>query len=85
MLPTANEVWGKVMFSQGGSASRVVGYTPPLFELEKRVVRILLECFLVWSIFPENCMKIKEIGPGGGFLVSPLDPPMVGIYILLCV
>ena len=38
--------------------------THPHPELEKRAVRILLECFLVWPFFPENGMKIKEIGPG---------------------
>ena len=27
--------------------------------------------------FPENCMKMKEFGPGGeASLTPPLDPPM---------
>ena len=44
----------------------------------KRVVRILLECILVWQFFlPKICMKMKEIGPrGGASLVIPLDLPM---------
>ena len=27
--------------------------------------------------FRDNCMKMEEIGPGHGSLVSLLDPPMV--------
>ena len=31
--------------------------------------------------FPENCMKMKEFGPGGRVsLASPLDPPMTGNF-----
>ena len=33
------------------------------------------------QIFPENCMKMKEIGPRGGYVCVPdahLDPPMIG-------
>ena len=55
-LPPTNEVWGKVMFlhlsvcSQGeGGLHRGGGCLTPLLppELEKRAVRILLECILV--------------------------------------
>ena len=29
------------------------------------------------SFFAENCMKMKELGPGGGCVPgAPLDPPM---------
>ena len=34
---------------------------------------------LFWSIFPENCMNMKEFGPRGGGVHPwhlPLDPPM---------
>ena len=33
---------------------------------------------IVFQIFAENCMKIKEFGPrvGGASLAPPLDPPM---------
>ena len=44
-----------------------VGHPPP--ELEKRAVRILLECFLVLHYFYEKCMKMKF-----------LNQPMMLIY-----
>ena len=46
----------------GGSANAQVGGANLLFG----------------QIFPENCMKMKEIGPRGGrvSLAPPLDPPM---------
>ena len=32
---------------------------------------------IIFQIFAENCMKMKEFGPpGGASLVPPLDPPM---------
>ena len=65
-LPPANEVWGKVMFlhlpvilfTGGGGvlhAFRGLGRSPPLRALRdmvnKRSVRILLECILVVQMF----------------------------------
>ena len=53
-LPPTNEVWSKVMFlhlsvcSQWGGGLYRGGVCPP--PLEKRAVRILLECFLVGSV-----------------------------------
>ena len=34
---------------------------------------------IIFHIFAENCMKMKEFGPPGGraSLAPPLDPPMV--------
>ena len=34
---------------------------------------------IIFRIFAENCMKMKEFGPQGGraSLAPPLDPPMV--------
>ena len=29
-----------------------------------------------YKFFAENCMKMKEFGPGSASLVPPLDPPM---------
>ena len=32
---------------------------------------------IIWAFFPENCMKMKEIGPRGGRgLLASLVPPM---------
>ena len=36
----------------------------------------LLFCIL----FAENCMKMKEFGPQGGFPDNPLDPPLITLY-----
>ena len=34
------------------------------------------------QIYPENCMKMKEIEPGGGAsMAPPLDPPMINLAI----
>ena len=34
---------------------------------------------IIFQIFDENCMKMKEFGPPGGraSLAPPLDPPML--------
>ena len=37
---------------------------------------LLLFC----NYFAENCMKMKEFGPGGASLAAPLDPPMPTVY-----
>ena len=71
-LPPANEVWGKVMFYSclsvhggGGlpsinhmSHNQPPGADPPISELEKRPVRILLGCFLVFAQFSSFKNKI---------------------------
>ena len=39
---------------------------------------------IIFQIFAENCMKMKEFGPPGGSTrpwCPPLDPPMLFIYI----
>ena len=37
---------------------------------------------IIFQIFAENCMKMKDFGPLGGHmsLASPLDPPMIFMY-----
>ena len=69
-LPPANEVWGRVMFSQVFVCSRGGGVggciqspwmqTPPP-ELEKQVVHILLKCFLfffvTFDLFDVTCKQ----------------------------
>ena len=33
---------------------------------------------IIWSIFPENCMKMKKFWAGGrASLTPPLDPPLI--------
>ena len=44
------------------------GFSPGGRQLPKWV------CLFI--IFAENCMKMKEFGPGGVSLAPPLDPPM---------
>ena len=46
--------------------------TPTPEYINKRAVRILLECILVSKIFSKNCMKMKEIGLGMGASLAPL-------------
>ena len=41
---------------------------------------------IIFQIFAENCMKMKEFGPPGGGARPwrpPLDPPMV-LYVKFC-
>ena len=40
---------------------------------------------IIFHIFAENCMKMKEFGPPGGGARPwrpPLDPPMGSVYIV---
>ena len=46
----------------------------------KRAVRILLECILVYNCFAENCMKMKEFGPRGGR--TSLAPPSIRQWLV---
>ena len=51
LLPPANEVWGKVIFSETCVSHSVNGggsLQGDRLQSEKRPLRILLECFLVF-------------------------------------
>ena len=59
----------EILVSSSGSSMSQTVWTPTL----KGGVNILFG-----QIMHENCMKMKEIGPGGGYVpCAPLDPPMV--------
>ena len=60
-LPPGGSAWGGSICLQGGlrsaSGRRGVRQTDPLPELEKRAVRILLECILV-TVRKQSCRKV---------------------------
>ena len=66
---------------QTSPAQCMLGYTPlhsaGWDTVNKRAIRILLECRLVGKIFAENCMEMKEIGRGEECPCTPLDPPFL--------
>ena len=51
-----------VIYSSGGSRLSQTGEVVPNYHLVK--------------FFPQNCMKMKEIWPGGCVPSAPLDPPL---------
>ena len=58
LLPPANEVWGKVIFSQGLWQTPPKQAPNPQRQPLKRLVRILLECILVSDIFGHGVIMI---------------------------
>ena len=67
LLSPANEVWGKVMFSQvclstGGCLP--LGPRVYVWTNNKRVVSILLNALFFGKIVAENCRQMKEFVPG---------------------
>ena len=82
LLPPANEVWGKVIFSQASVILFTEGGVRDMHApqqilwdvVNERAVRILLECILVFDISPQNCIRVKKIGPRKG-RVSLVPPP----------
>ena len=57
------EHWAEGIYVSGGSRIFLSGTPTPKVGV--------LTYFLA-----ENCMKIKEFGPGGASLAPPLDPPL---------
>ena len=38
---------------------------------------------IIFQFFTENCMKMKEFGPGGASLAPPFDPPMTYVQLAI--
>ena len=84
-LRSANEVWGKVIFSEvplilfgGGWGANYKAVADPGFSPGGAPTPKIA---IIFQIFAENCTKMKEFGPGGAHPCPPLDLPMHGVCL----